>query len=569
MPAAGHNILIDQILAERYHVTAKIGEGGMGSVYKANDLKLNSEVVIKTPHAALIKDAEFAARFRREIRSLVQLSHAHIVKVMDVGVHDGLPFAVMQYLPGGSLEDRQRPCDPTEILEWLNDIADALDFMHQRGLIHRDVKPANILLDESGRAYLGDFGIAKVVAADDESNPKGLTGTGTMIGTGEFMAPEMLMPDLYSDEYNERVDQYALAVTVYEMLAGRPPFRGDTIATVAVKMARTKAPLLHELNPSISESLSRAVARGLLKKPDRRYPDCRAFAEAVSIAITSATGRTTSVGVRASTGSERRTPPIERPSSKRRVTTAARTMIEERPSRRRTMAADEPSIDGRLTGKNRGGRSTTPPRAGGWVVPCLLMFAAFVLMTFLVGGRPTGGTLLAVAIIGGAIALLSKRDWLDKVFGPLGVNAPAKRYAVLGVTVLFMLVTFTASDSKKDDTTAAPDVASSANESEEASLESPASSIAKNGAGDTLRSRWLNETYNVTVRRAGDKSWEQVENKTGRVKKRYTETFDAQRKQEIRLFANRMELKKDGKWIWVAKGRWDAASKRGIVSPLR
>ena len=165
----------------------------MGSVYKANDLKLNSEVVIKTPHAALIKDAEFAARFRREIRSLVQLSHAHIVKVMDVGVHDGLPFAVMQYLPGGSLEDRQRPCDPTEILEWLNDIADALDFMHQRGLIHRDVKPANILLDESGRAYLGDFGIAKVVAADDESNQKGLTGTGTMIGTGEFMAPEMLM----------------------------------------------------------------------------------------------------------------------------------------------------------------------------------------------------------------------------------------------------------------------------------------------------------------------------------------------------------------------------------------
>ena len=247
MPAAGHNSLIGQTLAERYLVTAKIGEGGMGSVYKADDLKLSSEVVIKTPHAALIKDAEFAARFRREIRSLVQLTHANIVKVMDVGVHDGLPFAVMQYLSGGSLEDRQQPCSPTEILEWLGDIADALDFMHQRGLIHRDVKPANILLDESGRAYLGDFGIAKVVAAGVESDEKGLTSTGTMIGTGEFMASEMLMPDLYSDEYDERVDQYALAVTVYEMLAGRPPFRGDTIATVAVKMARKKAPLLHEL----------------------------------------------------------------------------------------------------------------------------------------------------------------------------------------------------------------------------------------------------------------------------------------------------------------------------------
>lgn len=207
MPAAGQNSLIGQTLAERYHVTAKLGEGGRGSVYKANDLKLSSEGVIKTPHASLIKDAEFATLFRREIRSLVQLSHAHIVNVMDVGSHGGLLFAVMQYFAGGSLEDRQRPCAPSEILEWLGDIADALDFMHARGLIYRDIKPANILHDESGRAYLGDFGIAKVVTVGDESGQKGLTGTGTMIGTGEFMAPEMLIPDLYSDEYDERVDQ--------------------------------------------------------------------------------------------------------------------------------------------------------------------------------------------------------------------------------------------------------------------------------------------------------------------------------------------------------------------------
>ena len=343
MATADEHGLIGQTLAQRYRVNAKLGEGGMGTVYKATDLKLSCEVVIKTPHAALMKDAEFAARFRREIRSLVQLSHAHIVNVMDVDVHDGVPFAVMQHLPGGSLEDRQQPCAPNEILGWLGDIADALDFMHQRGLIHRDIKPANILLDESGRAYLGDFGIAKVVAAGDESDQKGLTGTGTMIGTGEFMAPEMLMPDLYSDKYNERVDQYALAVTVYEMLAGRPPFRGDTIATVAVKMARTKAPLLHELNPEISERLSQAVARGLSRKPDRRHPDCRAFAEAVSIAITSGTGQTTVFGVRASTGQERPTSPETKPPKERRVTSAARTIKDQLPSRRRTMVADEPA----------------------------------------------------------------------------------------------------------------------------------------------------------------------------------------------------------------------------------
>jgi len=117
MPAADLHSVIGQTLGDRYLVTAKLGEGGMGSVYKANDVKLGAEVVIKIPHPAMMKDADFASRFRHEIRSLVKLSHAHIVTVMDVGVYNGLPFAVMQYLSGGSLEDWQCPCEPASILD--------------------------------------------------------------------------------------------------------------------------------------------------------------------------------------------------------------------------------------------------------------------------------------------------------------------------------------------------------------------------------------------------------------------------------------------------------------------
>ncbi|MBT4864920.1 MAG: protein kinase, partial [Planctomycetaceae bacterium] len=258
--------------------------------------------------------------------------HPHIVKVLDVDTHEGLLFAVMQFLPEGSLEERQRPCAPADVLLWLIDIADALDFMHQQGLIHRDIKPSNILFDESGGACLCDFGIAKAVAAADAVDEKGLTGAGMVIGMPEFMAPEMLMPDLYSEEYDERVDQYALAVTVYSMLADCPPFSGDRAATVAVKLAQTKAPLLHELQPSLPEELSRAVARGLLKKPDRRYPNCHAFADAVSKAIGKNTGRATNVNVQPSTQKERRPVNPDMPPGEVRVTAVASTLMEQRPN---------------------------------------------------------------------------------------------------------------------------------------------------------------------------------------------------------------------------------------------
>ena len=157
----------------RYRITAKLGEGGMGFVYRALDQNIDAEVVIKVPRQAMMDDPEFAGRFTREIRSLVKLSHPHIVKVTDVGTWEGTPFAVMQYLPGGSLEDQRPtgpdgqvlPCDPRKVSRWLVAVAEALDYIHAQGYVHRDVKPGNILFDALGHAFLSDFGVAKVLAS--------------------------------------------------------------------------------------------------------------------------------------------------------------------------------------------------------------------------------------------------------------------------------------------------------------------------------------------------------------------------------------------------------------------
>ena len=275
----------------RYRVDAQLGEGGMGTVFRAWDKNLSTEVVIKVPHAAMLQDAEFAARFAREISSLVKLSHPHIVKISDVGDHEGLPFAVMQFLPGGSLEDRQKsdsaadakPLPPESLKSWLVSIADALDFVHGQGYIHRDVKPANILFDAHGHAYLSDFGIAKSAVAGAAASSKTLTGTGMVIGTPEYMAPELIM----GQTCDGRVDQYALVVTVFEILAGRRPFEDATSTAVLVQHSTKEPPDLGSLSPDVPAGLAAAIRKGLSKSPGDRFANCRKFADAVLAAVTS------------------------------------------------------------------------------------------------------------------------------------------------------------------------------------------------------------------------------------------------------------------------------------------
>ena len=275
----------------RYRVDAQLGEGGMGTVFRAWDKNLSTEVVIKVPHAAMLQDAEFAARFAREISSLVKLSHPHIVKISDVGDHDRLPFAVMQFLPGGSLEDRQKsdpaadvkPLPPESLKSWLVSIAEALDFVHSQGYIHRDVKPANILFDAHGHAYLSDFGIAKSAEGGPAVTSKTLTGSGMVIGTPEYMAPELIM----GQTCDGRVDQYALVVTVFEILAGRRPFEDATSTAVLVQHSTKEPPDLASLSPDVPAGLASAIRKGLSKSPGDRFANCRKFADAVLAAVNS------------------------------------------------------------------------------------------------------------------------------------------------------------------------------------------------------------------------------------------------------------------------------------------
>jgi serine/threonine protein kinase len=300
----------------RYAVTAKLGEGGMGLVYRAKDARLNCDVVVKVPRAAMLEYAGFRRRFKDEVGALVKLAHPHVVKVTDFGQHDGVPFAVMQFLQAGSLEDR-RPKDadghpkavaPRSLEGWLLPVAEALDFIHKQGYVHRDVKPANILFDAYKNAYISDFGVAKAVAGN-KSEGTGITGAGLVLGTPTYMAPELAT----GEPFDGRIDQYALAITVYELLAGRPPFDGPPM-TVLIKHKTEIAPALATARPGTSAGISAAIAKALSKDPAQRYPTCAAFAKVVLAAV----AQTAPVPVAQAAG----TPKRETPRGGVKVTTA-------------------------------------------------------------------------------------------------------------------------------------------------------------------------------------------------------------------------------------------------------
>jgi serine/threonine protein kinase len=270
----------------RYEVIARLGAGGMAVVYRARDHVLERDVVLKVPRSTVLLEPGFVGRFPREVKALARLAHAHIVKVIDAGDDGGIPFAILEYLPGGSLRDRQRregkkvPLPAGSLHDWLPGVAAALDHIHAHHFLHRDVKPDNILFDAHGHVYLSDFGIVKTV---EESPQRAtvLTRAGTVLGTPPYMAPELLL----GEPYDSRVDQYALAVTVYEVLTGRQPVEGTNPAAILVKWNQEPPPPLHVACPGTPPGLSAAVARALSHDPKQRWPDCTTFARAVLAAL--------------------------------------------------------------------------------------------------------------------------------------------------------------------------------------------------------------------------------------------------------------------------------------------
>lgn len=284
-----------RLLLGRYHFTGELlGSGGMGDVYRGRDDNLGIAVVIKVPKVAQLGGHKGIERFRKEIHSLLTLSHPHVVKIEAVGINDGIPFAVMQYLEGGSLHDRRRAIhrkpdffEPLGLAapgRWLRQVAEALDFIHARGYVHRDVKPGNILFDKSGNAFLGDFGVAKAIrSAQEETDDQELTAIGTVPGTPPYFAPELLEP---LAEPTGAADQYALATIVFELITGRRPFVSPTLQDTL--HARRRSPALDArcLYRTLPEPLAAALARGLAMNHRDRFPSCTAFADAVQAGAT-------------------------------------------------------------------------------------------------------------------------------------------------------------------------------------------------------------------------------------------------------------------------------------------
>ncbi len=273
---------IGRVLDSRYRIDSVVGKGGMATVYLANDLRMNRSVIIKIPHAEFLDSGTFRERFAREIRSLTTLEHPHIVKILDVGEFDEHPYAVLQYLKGGTLKDRLVASGGTmrieDILIWIRPVAETLDYVHAQGIVHRDLTPSNILFDGGGHVFLTDFGIAK--ALEGLSASQTLTRTGVAPGSAQYMGPEAVEGTL-----GPGYDQYALGVIVYRLLTGNFPHEGPTpVAILVGKVTKPPRPLA-EVAPELLPSVSYAIMKTLAVDPEHRYLSCRAFVEALEAAL--------------------------------------------------------------------------------------------------------------------------------------------------------------------------------------------------------------------------------------------------------------------------------------------
>jgi serine/threonine-protein kinase len=263
--------VVGETVAGRYEVEELIGHGGMSSVYKARDSLLERHVALKVLHEQYSGDDDFVERFKREARSVAQLQHPNIVTVIDRVEDDGRQFIVFEYIDGENLKEhvvRKGRLEVREALEIAVEVARGLAFAHEQGLIHRDVKPQNVLLNGDGRAKVTDFGIARTLEVD------GVTQTGTVLGTSNYIAPEQAS----GQPVDAHSDVYALGAVLYELLAGEVPFTGDSFVAVAMKHLHEPAPNLLDVRGDVPLRVAAAVDRALEKDPEQRFPTMDAFA---------------------------------------------------------------------------------------------------------------------------------------------------------------------------------------------------------------------------------------------------------------------------------------------------
>ncbi|HJQ20009.1 MAG TPA: serine/threonine-protein kinase [Gemmatimonadaceae bacterium] len=269
------------VTGSRYRVLRRLGGGGMASVYLAEHAHLERPVVLKVLHGHLAKDPEMLERFRREARAASQLVHPNVVPILDAGEAEGVLYTVMPYMPGGSFADRiaQGAQPPVEVASVVAQAATALDYAHRRGVVHRDVKPDNILFDEDGHALMTDFGIA-------EARFHGrLTASGRAMGTPHYMSPEQAMGKLVDG----RADVYSLGIVMYEGLVSFPPFDGPDAFAVGYKQVHEAPVSPTQVSSEVPGALADIVMRCLAKPPAERYATGNDLADAL-IAWIASTG---------------------------------------------------------------------------------------------------------------------------------------------------------------------------------------------------------------------------------------------------------------------------------------
>ncbi len=262
-----------------YRIMAPLGEGGMAAVYKAFQPGVDRMVALKVLPQHFAKDPQFVDRFEREAKVLARLQHPHILPVHDFGQADGYTYIVMPFIDSGDLADlmKERRFSMAESGRIVTQVGDALDYAHSQGIVHRDVKPSNILVDQRGNTLLTDFGLAKIVSGCANK----LTGSGFIIGTPEYMSPEQCM----SEEVDGRSDIYAVGVILYELVTGRVPFSAETPVALIFKHINDPLPPPRQIDPGISEAVEKVILKAMAKEPADRYATAGEMTRALQAAL--------------------------------------------------------------------------------------------------------------------------------------------------------------------------------------------------------------------------------------------------------------------------------------------
>jgi len=277
-PASTSSQMIGTVLSGRYKLEAKLGSGGMSTVYLARDTTLDRAVAVKVMHREMSEQADQLERFRQEARAVAKLSHPNVVAVIDAGEDGGHPYIVFEYVEGETLKQRINrigALDTQEALAYAIEIARGLTVAHARRMVHRDIKPQNVLIDSEGRAKLTDFGISRQLEQD------GMTATGRVLGTTDYVSPEQAM----GRPVDQRSDVYSLGVVLYEMLVGQVPYHADSQVGVAMKHVNEEMPDVQQRRPEVSAAAALTVDRATAKDPAERYQSVGEMIEDLATAL--------------------------------------------------------------------------------------------------------------------------------------------------------------------------------------------------------------------------------------------------------------------------------------------